>query len=57
MHVDSWEMSQDLDNAMPGAPDYRIDEAYFARPLRHAAVDADLQARSSATGRSGTARR
>jgi len=29
MHVDSWEMSQDLDNARPGAPDYRIDEAYF----------------------------
>jgi hypothetical protein len=30
MHVDSWEMSQDLANAMPGAPDYRIDERYFA---------------------------
>ncbi len=30
MHVDSWEMSQDLDNARPGAPDYQIDEAYFA---------------------------
>jgi putative CocE/NonD family hydrolase len=30
MHVDSWEMSQDLANAMPGAPDYRIDAAYFA---------------------------
>lgn len=29
MHVDSWEMSQDLANAMPAAPDYRIDEAYF----------------------------
>ena len=29
MHVDSWEMSQDLANAMPGAPDYRIDERYF----------------------------
>jgi putative CocE/NonD family hydrolase len=29
MHVDSWEMSQDLANAMPGAPDYRIDELYF----------------------------
>jgi hypothetical protein len=29
MHVDSWEMSQDLANAMPGAPDYRIDEEYF----------------------------
>jgi len=29
LHVDSWEMSQDLDNARPGAPDYRIDEAYF----------------------------
>jgi hypothetical protein len=30
IHVDSWEMSQDLANAVPGAPDYRIDERYFA---------------------------
>ena len=30
MHVDSWEMSMDLANAMPGAPDYVIDEKYFA---------------------------
>ena len=29
MHVDSWEMSQDLWNLLPGAPDYRIDDAYF----------------------------
>jgi putative CocE/NonD family hydrolase len=29
MHVDSWEMSQDLANAMPGAPEFRIDEQYF----------------------------
>jgi putative CocE/NonD family hydrolase len=29
LHLDSWEMSQDLDNARPGAPDYLIDEAYF----------------------------
>jgi predicted acyl esterase len=29
MHVDSWEMSQDLHNAVPGAPDYVIDERYF----------------------------
>ena len=29
LHLDSWEMSQDLDNARPGAPDYRIDEVYF----------------------------
>ncbi len=29
MHVDSWEMSQDLYNAMPAAPDYVIDEEYF----------------------------
>jgi hypothetical protein len=29
MHVDDWEMSQDLANAMPAAPDYRIDERYF----------------------------
>jgi putative CocE/NonD family hydrolase len=30
LHVDTWEMSQDLDNARPGAPEYRIDERYFA---------------------------
>jgi putative CocE/NonD family hydrolase len=30
IHVDSWEMSQDLANAMPGAPDFRIDDRYFA---------------------------
>ncbi|MBK8249991.1 MAG: CocE/NonD family hydrolase [Gemmatimonadetes bacterium] len=30
MHVDSWEMSQDLSNLMPGAPAYRIDAQYFA---------------------------
>ena len=29
MHVDSWEMSMDLANAMPGAPGYVIDEALF----------------------------
>ncbi len=29
MHLDSWEMSMDLDNARPGAPDYRIDDANF----------------------------
>jgi len=29
LHLDSWEMSQDLDNAQPGAPDYVMDEAYF----------------------------
>jgi hypothetical protein len=29
LHLDSWEMSQDLDNARPGAPEYRIDEEYF----------------------------
>jgi predicted acyl esterase len=30
LHVDSWEMSQDLYNQLPGAPDYVIDEKYFA---------------------------
>ena len=30
IHVDSWEMSMDLANAMPGAPDYTIDDAFFA---------------------------
>jgi len=29
LHLDSWEMSQDLDNARPGAPDYVIDDDYF----------------------------
>ena len=29
MHVDSWEMSMDLANAMPGAPGYVVDEAFF----------------------------
>ncbi|HXV63206.1 MAG TPA: CocE/NonD family hydrolase, partial [Vicinamibacteria bacterium] len=29
LHLDSWEMSQDLDNARPGPPDYVIDEANF----------------------------
>lgn len=29
MHVDSWEMGQDLKNLMPGAPDYKIDDKYF----------------------------
>ena len=29
LHLDSWEMSQDLDNARPGAPDYVINEEYF----------------------------
>jgi len=29
MHVDSWEMSQDLYNVLPGAPDYLIDGEYF----------------------------
>jgi uncharacterized protein len=29
MHVDSWEMSQDLANLMPGAPDYTVDEKNF----------------------------
>jgi uncharacterized protein len=30
MHVDSWEMSMDLWNLLPGAPDFTIDDAYFA---------------------------
>jgi putative CocE/NonD family hydrolase len=30
IHLDSWSMTQDLDNARPGAPDYVIDEAYYA---------------------------
>jgi uncharacterized protein len=29
MHLDSWEMSMDLDNARPGAPDYVVDDDNF----------------------------
>ena len=29
MHLDSWEMSMDLDNTRPGAPDYRVDDDNF----------------------------
>lgn len=29
LHLDSWEMSQDLDNSRPGAPDYKINDDYF----------------------------
>ena len=29
IHVDSWEMGQDLRNLVPGAPDYTLDDAYF----------------------------
>ena len=30
IHFDSWEMSMELYNSLPAAPDYRIDEQYFA---------------------------
>ena len=30
IHVDSWEMGQDLANLLPGAPDFKIDDQYFA---------------------------
>jgi predicted acyl esterase len=29
MHIDSYEVGQDVHNILPGAPDYRIDEQYF----------------------------
>ena len=29
MHIDAYEIGQDLANALPGAPDFVIDEAYF----------------------------
>ncbi len=29
LHMDTWEMSQDLYNALPAAPDYVLNEAYF----------------------------
>jgi uncharacterized protein len=30
LHVDSWEMMMDVANSLPGAPDYKIDEKFFA---------------------------
>lgn len=30
MHVDAWEIGQDLWNALPGAPEFVIDDEYFA---------------------------
>lgn len=30
MHVDAYEIGQDLANAMPGAPEFQIDDQYFA---------------------------
>src|SRR5215213_4329753 len=60
MHVDSWEMSQDLDNARPGAPDYVIDDAYFrdrfdTQPwmltYKHQQRDGPFWDRASAKGR------
>lgn len=30
MHVDAYEIQQDLANCMPGAPDFILDDAYFA---------------------------
>jgi hypothetical protein len=29
MHIDAYEIGQDLANAMPGAPDFKIDDSYF----------------------------
>lgn len=29
LHIDAYEIGQDLANALPGAPDFKIDEAYF----------------------------
>jgi len=29
MHIDAYEIGQDLANAMPGAPNFKIDDAYF----------------------------
>lgn len=30
MHIDAYEIGQDLANALPGAPDFTIDQAYFS---------------------------
>ncbi|MCB0632187.1 MAG: CocE/NonD family hydrolase [Lewinella sp.] len=30
MHVDAYEIGRDIENVIPGAPDYEIDEDYFA---------------------------
>jgi hypothetical protein len=29
IHIDSWMMSNDLSNAMPGAPEFRLDEDWL----------------------------
>ena len=31
MHVDSWEMSHDLASSIPAAPEFRINDAFFAQ--------------------------
>ena len=48
-HMDSWMMSHDLYNALPGAPDYVLDEAWLQDRFDHRAQR--LHLRSPATGR------
>ena len=54
MHTDSWMMSHDLYNSMPGAPEFILDEAWLERRQRGALRDrADLveAVREGAVGR------
>ena len=42
MHVDSYELGQDIANILPAPPDYVIDEAYFRDRLPHVSAAAWL---------------
>ncbi len=44
MHLDSWEMSMDLDNARPGRAGLSCRRRQLPEPLRHRALDAHVQA-------------
>jgi predicted acyl esterase len=60
MHLDSWEMSMDLDNSRPGAPTYSLDDANFRDRFdtepwmltyKHRQRDGPFWDRASARGR------
>ena len=57
MHVDSWEMSQDLENAAARRAGLQDRRGVLPRALRHAARGCSPTSASSATGRSGIGRR
>ena len=56
MHVDTWEMSQDLYNAMPGRAGLRDRRRNTSGSASTSRPGCSPTRRSSATGRSGTAR-